>query len=129
MKTPENADGHDRMVFRVARHLKQRYYRDVRASVRGFPAPEPVSSASAPVTADVTMVTKLDQLNLFAVETAGTIGERAREEWTALAEHADRCGGRFRVVVPRGSRGSAERQLQEFGLTAGVWEFGPTRGG
>lgn len=129
MRAAEKTDGHDRLVMRVARHLKQRYYRDIRAGAQGFPVPEPVSSGPTLVTPDVTMVTKLNQMNLFAVETAGTVGgERARTEWTALAEHADRCGGRFWVVVPRGAREAAERKLQELGLTATVWEFGPARG-
>jgi len=116
---------HDGMVRYVAKHLRQRFYQDIRARVGGFLPPDglPRPPAGTVVVPDVTMLAKGHELNVLEVETADTLAARETEEkWRASAAHAATRGGRFWVVVPQGVRPVAEGKLASLNLEARVWE-------
>ena len=119
---------HDLMVEYVTRHLKQRFYDDIRARVPGFRPPARVEhpAAKKPVVPDVTMRAKGAQLHVLEVETPETLrrAETARK-WKALAGHAEQSGGDFWVVVPQGTSASAMKKLQAMDVRARVWEVAP----
>ena len=116
---------HDLLVEYVARHLKQRFYDDVRARAEGFRPPARVEHGleAPPVVPDVTMVARGAKLNVLEVETPETLrrAETARK-WAALAHHAEQRGGRFWVVVPRGTSESARKKLHSAAVNAQLWE-------
>lgn len=119
---------HDQMVEYVARHLKQRFYDDIRAHAEGFRPPARVENGRDPaeLVPDVTMVARGTQLNVLEVETPETL-ERTdtARKWQALARHAEQRGGRFWVVVPQGASGSALDTLRSAEVQARVWEVEP----
>jgi hypothetical protein len=117
---------HDQLVQTVAKHLKQRFYRDIRAKVAGFRYPEGVPSHSdgSGHMPDVTMIAKDEQLNILDVETANSLSDGGRgERWAALARHAGQQKGKFWLVVPKGLRPTAEARLEDLDLDANVWEL------
>jgi len=116
---------HDGMVRYVARHLKQRFYQDIRARAGGFRPPERLGqpAVGGGYVPDVTMLAKGREFHVLEVETADSLGERGTEDkWRLLAEHASERGGSFWVVVPEGTRPLAEGKLSSLDLEARVWE-------
>ncbi|MBE0617538.1 MAG: hypothetical protein IH608_06390 [Proteobacteria bacterium] len=120
------ATSHDGMVRHVARHLKQRFYQDIRARAPGFRVPERVSEGGnngAAWLPDVTMIAKGSQLHVLEVETPETLSERqTQERWRLLARHARQRGGSLWLVVPSGFRAEAANRLQSLALEANIWE-------
>jgi len=111
---------HDQMVEYVARHLKQRFYDDVRADAEGF---RPEQPALAP---DVTMVARGAKLHVLEVETPETLKRTdTARKWQVLARQAEQGGGRFWVVVPRGASDVAVKKLRSRNVPAQVWEVQP----
>lgn len=119
---------HRQLVEYVTRHLKQRFYDDIRAHAPGFSAPDPVENGHEfpDLAPDITMVARGKQLHVMKVETPDTLKQAHRSgHWQVLARHAEQNGGRFWVVVPRGSSPAAVRALQALELQAKVWEVDP----
>ena len=118
---------HDQLVEYVARHLKQRFYDDIRAHTDGFRPPVKVENGQEHPTfaPDVTMLAKRSGLNVLEVETPETLenGDTAHR-WQTLSRHAERNGGRFWVVVPQGVRETAMSKLRSLDVQARVWEVG-----
>jgi hypothetical protein len=113
------------MVTYVARHLKRRFYQDIRARAAGFRPPEQLSQqvAGTVYLPDVTMLAKGHEFHVLEVETRDSLQARdTQDKWRALAEHATSRGGRFWVVVPRGARPLVESKLASLDLEARVWE-------
>ncbi len=114
------------MVRHAARHLKQRFYQDVRARVLGFPTPEGVGGEGGSGTGclpDITMIARGSEFHVLEVETPDTLEERrTQERWRLLASHARRRGGSLWVVVPAGCRDRAEGRLRSLDLEARIWE-------
>jgi hypothetical protein len=118
---------HDQLVEYVARHLKQRFYDDIRAHTDGFRPPArvegvPEDQIFAP---DVTMLAKGSRLNVLEIETPETLenGNTAKK-WQTLSRHAERNGGKFWVVVPQGVSATAMSKLRSLDVQAKVWEVG-----
>ena len=117
---------HDRMVEYVARHLKQRFYDDIRAHADGFHPPAKVENGQEDLVPDVTMVARGAKLHVLEVETSETLKSAGTaKKWQALARHAEQRGGRFWVVVPRGSSDTAVSKLRSMNVQAKVWEVQP----
>ena len=119
---------HDRMVEYVTRHLKQRFYGDIRSRAEGFLPPARVDNTeeSRPVVPDVTVVSRGTGLNVLKVETPATLRDAdATHRWQTLARHTEGRGGRLWVVVPRGTGDSALEKLQSAAVDAKVWEVQP----
>lgn len=119
---------HRQLVEYVTRHLKQRFYDDIRAHAPGFSPPDPVENGHdlPGLAPDVTMVARGNQLHVMKVETRDTLKQADRpKQWQVLARHAETNGGRFWVVVPQGSSPAAVRTLQALELQAKVWEVDP----
>jgi len=116
---------HEGMVGHVARHLKQRFYQDVRARALGFRAPDRVSldADGAAWLPDVTMVARGDEFHVIEVETPETLATpQTQERWGPLARYANQRGGSFWLVVPAGLRDAAEDRLRSLDVEARIWE-------
>ena len=119
---------HDQMIEHVARHLKQRFYEDIRAHAEGFRPPARFESAQeqSALVPDITMVARGSELHVLEVETPETLKHAGTtRKWQALARHAEQNGGRFWVVVPGGARDSAVSKLRSADVQAKVWEVQP----
>ena len=117
---------HDTLVLNLAKHLKKRFYQDVRASAGGFPSPHAIKpgSGSNGYVPDVTMIARGSQLNFFEVETPESLrNSRSGHKWSAIAEHAKARNGKFWIVVPKGLREEASARIGELRLDASVWEI------
>jgi hypothetical protein len=115
---------HDKIVLHVTQHLKERFYQNIRARLEGFHAPPrlagPASQGHMP---DVTSLSRRKGLCIFEVDTPESLSEHQTDEkWTAFARHAADHGGRFWVVVPKGTGPSARGKLEALRLEAKVWE-------
>jgi hypothetical protein len=118
-------DNHDQMVEHVARHLKKRFYRDIRAKVGGFPPPERITNGSPELgqAPDVTVAAHGDNHHLFEIETPDSIPRATtRDKWFLFAQNAVKHNVDFWIVVPKGTRKHAERKLRNLNLKARVWE-------
>ena len=123
MSTSPSVEQHDRLVLRAARHLKKRFYKDVRARTGNFDAPEAIRFNGGGYTPDVTMINKEDRFHIFEVETPDSIEQRpAAQKWKAFADFATQSRSSFWLVVPKGARAVAEARLRDLGVEAGVWE-------
>lgn len=116
---------HDDMVKQVARHLKRRFYRNIRARAGDFPRPEAVTAnGEGAFVPDLMVLARGPQLHILEVETRQSLREKStREKWSAFARYASELQGKFTLVVPKGSGPQARAQLDDLRLEAVVWEL------
>lgn len=115
---------HDGMVRSAARHLRRRFYRNVRADVREYPTPHRIVSRATGAIEVPDLTAEGKGVHVFEVETTDSILDpHTAEQWPLFAAYAAERSGKFWIVVPRGAGSEAKSRLQELDLRARVWEM------
>lgn len=118
------SSSHEAMVRKVAKHVKQRFFRDIRVRLGGYRPPPVFHLEGRDLVPDVTMLGKGNRLHILEVETPDSIpAPETRAKWTTFFRQAARNSGTFWVVVPKGNGGEARRLARDLSIEASVWEI------
>ena len=115
---------HEEMLRKVAKHVRQRFYRDVRARLGGYRPPPAFRLEDRDRVPDVTMSGKHNRLHILEVETPDSIpAPETRAKWVTFSRQAARNRGKFWVVVPKGTGEEARLLARDLSIEATVWEI------
>ena len=121
-KNPQESKEHQDLIIMMARHFASLGYQSIRADVPGMVTPEVILGTKQNHVPDLT-ADKNGTIVILEAETASTIsGGHTASQWSLFSDAAQKAGGEFHVVVPKGYRSSAERRLAELGIKAdNIW--------
>ncbi len=122
----KTAPSHDEIVHKVVRHLQSRFFRNIRANAEGIMPPPKAFSLNdgMPLVPDVTVGSDSSPKHIFEVETAETLcDDCAGNRWKTFSSIANKCGGNFSVVVPKGMAELAMTKMAEHSLDERIWEI------
>ncbi len=123
MKRKSQSD-HDKMVKYAAEYFLAKNFKNVKADIENYENPNKITwnNTKSGHIPDVSGMG--DKLYIIEVETDDSIyDEHTKDQWTIFSVFANQHNAEFWVVVPKGSKVSAEKRILELQLTAKVWEI------
>jgi hypothetical protein len=115
-RNPSESQEHRALITMMANHFKNEGFRNIRADIPSFPDPAVIHGTKKNHLPDLTANNNGTDIILEA-ETSGSIfDDHTVSQWTLFADAAQRYGGEFHVVVPKGSRSAAEQRAASLGI-------------
>jgi hypothetical protein len=115
-RNPSESQEHRDLISMMANHFKNEGFRNIRADIPGFPDPEVIHGTKKNHLPDLTANNNGPEIILEA-ETSGSIfDDHTVSQWILFADAAQKAGGEFHVVVPKGSRSTAEQRAADLGI-------------
>lgn len=124
MAKRRNQAEHDRLVEYVAKLLKGRNYRDVRADLSGYTIPRKIiwEKKGEGYVPDVTGYST--EMRIFEAETSDSItDEHTADQWKLFASYAETNKAMFFIVFPKGCADMVEARLKELKIQAQLLEI------
>ena len=124
-RTQSESQVHQNLIAMMLRHFENQGYREIRADIQGESQPAIIQGTKRNHIPDLT-ARKNGTIVILEAETAGTISDdHTISQWTLFADAANRSGGEFHVVVPKGARGAAENRSSSLGIRINtIWTPG-----
>lgn len=116
---------HQRIIKRLAKHLRSKGYLQVRADIPNMDSPTEINwkGDERKYVPDLSAVNR-GKRYLFEVETDDSINDKhTRMQWRVFAAYAYQKNASFIVVVPGGSAEKAGKRLKELSLPGKVLEL------
>ena len=115
-RNPSESQEHRDLISMMANHFKNQGFRNIRADIPGFPDPEVIHGTKKNHLPDLKANNNGTEIILEA-ETSGSIfNDHTVSQWTLFADAAQKAGGEFHVVVPKGSRSTAEQRAANLSI-------------
>ncbi len=114
---------HHRLVESVVAALKDLGYDEIKAVIDGYQSPGNLPCYGRLHEPDAIATGRDAQAVVVEVETADSIASsRTAIDWKLTFEFCRQQGKRFVVVVPQGSKQTAEERIRQLGMEASVLE-------
>lgn len=104
------------MMSMMANHFKNEGFRNIRADIPGFPDPEVIHGTKKNHLPYLTANNNGTDIILEAKTSGSIFDDPTASHWTLFADAAQKAGGEFHVVVPKGSRSTVEQRAASLGI-------------
>lgn len=115
-RNPSESQEHRDLISMMANHFKNQGFRNIQADISGFPDPEVIHGTKKNHLPDLTANNNGTEIILEAETSSSIFNDHTVSQWTLFADAAQKAGGEFHVVVPKGSRSTAEQRAASLGI-------------
>ncbi|OGP48364.1 MAG: hypothetical protein A3K30_06750 [Deltaproteobacteria bacterium RBG_13_51_10] len=110
MRNSSESKEHAELINMMVRHFIGQGARNVRADISGVTTPDVIHGTKQDHVPDLT-VDKNGTRIILEAETSSTISDsHTASQWSLFSDAAQKAGGEFHVVVPKGYRGEAQQR-------------------
>jgi len=107
---------HEKLVNMMVNYFNGQGYRNIKADIPGLAEPDTIYGTKKNHVPDV-IAEKNGMLVILEAESSTSIyDEHTASQWSLFADAANKSGGEFHVVVPKGYRDSAKQRASELGI-------------
>lgn len=120
MAKRKNQSEHDNMVLTTANYLVSNLYTDVKADIKDYDSPKKICWKDSEKCHIPDVSGKLQGVqHIWEIETEDTISiEHTKDQWKLFSAYASQFDKVFHIVIPQGCSAEAEKQAEEWGITA-----------
>lgn len=112
----QESQEHSALIGMMVRHFANQGLRNIKADMPSMPTPDIINGTRQNHRPDLT-AEKNGVTVILEAETGSTItSEHTASQWSLFSDAAQKAGGEFHVVVPKGCRGSAEERVAALGI-------------
>lgn len=109
-RDPKESGEHDNLIKMMLQYLANQGFRNIKADVPGMPIPDTIIGTKRNHMPDLT-ADKNGKKIILEAETSSTIfDEHTSSQWSLFSDAAQKAGGEFHIVVPKGYRSEAEQR-------------------
>jgi Holliday junction resolvase len=107
---------HEGLVNMMVNYFNSQGFRNIKADVSGMAKPDTIYGTKKNHIPDVTAEKNGMRVILEAESSTSISDEHTASQWSLFADAANKLGGEFHVVVPKGYRDSANQRASELGI-------------
>ncbi len=115
-RDPKESREHEDLINMMAQYFTNQGFRNIKADVPGMKTPDTIVGTKSNHVPDLTANKNNMRIILEAETSSSIFDDHTASQWSLFSDIAQKIGGEFHIVIPKGDRSAAERRAANLGF-------------